>query len=244
MDNARIMIASPTPGTVKTAYMKSVISTMLDLGNRGITCEFVTEEGSSPELQRNLLATRFLETQCTHLFFVDSDMMFEADLCARMLAAGKPFIGAVCSTRNLDRSRIERALARGASFNDASLFGVNWLFYMRDGETQIAVDNGILEVDAVGFGIVLIHRSVFETMARDKAVEPQAKTNEQVGGFYNFFASFIPGQYISEDISFCKRWRSHGGHVWAFADASIYHTGDFGYGGSYFAFLEAANRQR
>ena len=69
------MIATPTPGTVKTGYMKSVIATIRDLARRGIESEFDTWEGSDIASQRNMLASRFLRADgFTHLFFVDSDM--------------------------------------------------------------------------------------------------------------------------------------------------------------------------
>jgi hypothetical protein len=223
--------------------MKSVIATMLDLGGRGITCEFTTEDGSSPELQRDLIATKFLQGECSHLFFCDADMMFEADLCIRMLGAGKPLIGAICSARNLNTARIQEAISAGMTFNEASLFGCHWLIYLKDGQTQIAVQDGILPVDAVGFGAVLIHRAVFEKMINAGVAPEQARTNERVGGFRNFFAPFgTDGQYGGEDIAFCKRWSSIGGSVWAFAEPTIYHLGEFGYGGSYFAYLEAVNK--
>lgn len=238
----RIFIATPTPGTVKTPFMKCLIATMLDLGSRGIECEVATEEGSSIELQRDLLASRFLDGQCTHIFFVDTDMIWPADLCYRMISIRRPLIGTIAPKRQSDSQRIAKAMERGLAFNEASLFGCDWIYHPLDETAPVTVDNGIMRVAAVGFGIVLIERSVFETM-RDRGIIKEQVSQDR-GRFYNFFLPHIDfmkrGQHIPEDQSFCRRWRREcGGEIWAYVDSPIFHIGDFGFGGSYMDYLRA-----
>lgn len=244
MSAPRIFIASPTPGFVKTAYMHCVIATLLELGARGIQTEFSTEDGSSIEIQRNVLASRFLNGPCTHILFVDTDMMFPADLCAQLLLTRKAFIGAICSSRHVQAKKIDEALKRGLSFNDANLFGYDWLYHQLDPDGQIKVENYIMQVAAIGFGIVLIQRSVFETMVANGSAKPQKNTNLRTGEFFNFFLPHPEiikrGQTISEDYSFCRRWRRDcNGEIWGYTNAPIYHLGDFGYGGTFFDYLQS-----
>jgi hypothetical protein len=52
---------------------------------------------------------------------------------------------------------------------------------------------------------------------------------------YNFFGArpedATKGEHVSEDISFCRRWRVDcGGEIWALLDAKIGHIGDYAYG--------------
>lgn len=242
-----IFIATPTPGSVKTGYMKCVLATMMELGARGIQSDFASEEGSVIEMQRDMLATRFLNGPWSHILFVDSDMMFPHDLCSRMLATNKPLIGAAYAARRSNGPMIEEAMKRGLSFNEASLFGCDWQVFALDDSSPIIVKDGIMQVRAVPFGFTLIQRVVFETMVSSGVAKQQKITNTQVGAFYNFFLPHPEiikrGQHISEDISFCRRWQKDcHGEVWTFTDAAVYHIGEFGFGGSYFAYLQAVKR--
>jgi len=99
----RVLIATPTPVSVKTRYMKGIIGVMRDLGRRGIDSDYATADGSELVTLRNDLAAFFLARPAdTHLLFVDSDMVFPPDLCARMskwISAGSTlcFLEAACS---------------------------------------------------------------------------------------------------------------------------------------------------
>jgi|SRR6267378_3145405 len=241
--NPRVLIATPTPGTVKTAYMKSVIGTIRDLARRGIESDFDTWEGSDIASQRNVLASRFLSRDAfTHLLFVDGDMVVPFDLCARMIAAAKPVIGAVYAAKTLLLGEVEQALRDGAQLKDAMLAGSNWHLWQtsRTGPP----DTPLCQVDALPFGAVLIQRDVLATMVA-KGVSREDKAPDQAGGNrYNFFGAraedAASGRHLQEDISFCKRWkRDCGGELWALLDAEIVHIGDFGYGGSPWRLLQA-----
>jgi hypothetical protein len=241
MPNPRVMIASPTPGTVKTVYMKSVIHTMIDLAEAGISTRFETIDAADLAHQRNVLASRFVASDCTHLFFVDSDMMFNENLCRLMLAHDKPFIGVIAATKQFYLARVEEAVKRGLSVSEASLSASDWISFHLPDQPQLKVESGIMEVAKVGFGIVLLNRSALAMMI-ERGVAPPYGT----GGdppTYNFFgaraADAAAGRHMAEDMSFCARWSEDcGGRIFALVDTPIYHVGDFGYGGSYFQYLQ------
>ena len=238
--NPRIMIASPTPGMVKTVYMKSVIYTMIDLAQAGVAIRFETVDAADLAHQRNMLATRFINSDCTHLFFVDSDMMFNENLCRLMLGHDKPFMGVVATNKQFHVARVEEAARRGLTVPEAVLSASDWFAFHPPGQPKLVVENGIMEVDRVGFGIVLLSRQALTTMI-DRGVAPQYAYGAEPT--YNFFgtrpAEAAAGQHIAEDMSFCNRWKLDcGGRIWALVDTPVYHVGDFGYGGSYFQYLQ------
>lgn len=134
-----IFIATPEPGTVKTAYMRSIIRTLDDLMRHKITGSFWTETGRHVWHQRNTLAAHFLASDATHLCFVDSDMDFDGSLCRRLLSYEKPMIGAACQLRR-----------------DPPIWNV------RLGRSQL--ENGIARCEAIGFGVVMMQRAVIERM--------------------------------------------------------------------------------
>jgi hypothetical protein len=240
----RVMIATPTPGTVKTGYMKSVIATIRDLARRGIESEFDTWEGSDIASQRNVLASRFLRADgFTHLFFVDSDLIMPPDLCARLISPRKPVIGAVYPAKTFNIAEVEQAVRDGVPLQDALLGGMSWHFWA----PSKTPTQPVCEVDALPFGAVLIQRAVLATIIA-KGFAPEDKAPESAGGpRNNFFGArgenVARGRHIQEDISFCERWKKDcGGEVWALLDCEISHVGDFAYQGSLWRLIQAAGK--
>jgi hypothetical protein len=242
----RVLIATPTPGSVKTAYMKTVLATMVHLTQNGIDCSWDHEDGSDIALQRNLLATRFFcDRSLTHVFCLDSDIAVAGETCARLLSANLPVVGAIYPSRCFDFSLVERALQWGHTPKEAQLFGFDWLSIFEDGADQVTVRNSMMEVQSIGFGAVLIQRSVFETMISQKAATKRLSPTK--GEYFGFFsprlADVADDKHYFEDVSFCRRWRIDcGGTIWAMTDIPIYHIGDYGFGGSYQEYIEAVHR--
>jgi hypothetical protein len=239
----RILIASPTPGFVKTRYMKGIILTIRDMAKRGVDCDYVTADGTELVSMRNDLAAFFLrKPDYTHMFCVDADMVFKPDLCARMIAADKAVIGLIYPRKSLDFGRVAQALKAGLPLQSAVQLGQVW-FYPRDGKKR-PEPTAMLEVEWLGFGAVLIKRQAMESMIAKGVAKRQRA--EDGGERYNFFGirpQDVDGEeHVTEDISFCRRWkRDCGGEIWAMTD-DVTHVGDFGYGGSYIEVLKALEK--
>lgn len=216
------MIATPSPGQVKSSYVHTLVDTIADLGRHGIETSYASAlpSGDVPD-QRNQFGSRLIATAgLTHLFFIDGDMSFDGALCRRMLWHDKPFIGAVYRSRN---EADERWLVRFA------------------GDT-IDYRDGITRCIRLSLGCALIRREVFETMIA-KGVPAQETRS---GTYYNFFGARAEdaahGRYVSEDFSFSDRWtKDCGGEVWAVLDAKIGHVGDYAFGArqSYLDYLKS-----
>lgn len=239
------MIASPTPGVVTTVYMKTILATMGDLASNGIYCRFETQDGSDLPLLRNILATRFYESDCTHLLCVDSDMMFRETMCRRMLGYNKPIIGTIYAGKMFYLGRMAAAMEKGFTLEQAFTFATDWIGSARPDLEKIEVTNGIVEAAPnLGMGAVLISRNALDIMISRAKVKRQIATNEASGHFYNFFTlrgeDAEANQHVSEDSSFYRRWVTDcGGTLWALVDEPVLHVGAFGFGGSYFEHLKA-----
>jgi len=230
--NPCVLIATPTRGAPKMQYMQSVIGTMKDLAQRGISSDFETMPGTDVVFQRSVLASRFLERpeKFTHLFSVDDDMAFSNDLGSRLLAADKPLVATVCSRRTLHLDRIEKALAEGLSLKQAMLAGHEWIVE----RAQKSGNETLCKVENVGFGAVLIRRDVLEIMINKGTVGRYGAPDLQFYGFFARRPQDAAIAHIAEDRSFYRRWQLDcGGEIWALTDAQILHVGEFMYGGSY-----------
>lgn len=207
---ANVMVATPTTGLVRSAYVGTVLETLKDLARSGIPSSYENSDGPDIPFQRNTFATRFLkDLGQTHLFFVDSDMSFDGAICRRLLAADKPLIGCIYMRRDETGRWNIRHLA----------------------QTGTVETGGLMRCAGLGCGAMLIRRDVLETMIKRGAATQVIHAEP----FFNFFdarpqdiASRI---YVGEDMSFCRRWTEDcDGEVWSLADAKIGHISDYAYG--------------
>jgi hypothetical protein len=169
---------------------------------------------------RNLFVTLwyYKQPQASHLLMVDADMHFSPFMVWDMLKFGKPLVGTFYSRREFPVSVVGKAL--------------------NDTDTAADIVDGHLKVDGVGGGVLLIKRSVIEEMI-EKMPEIVDKTNfHSVAGALQAYElpclirAFSPvhtpdGGELSEDLSFCWRWRQCGGEVWANVHHPIGHVGPF-----------------
>lgn len=110
----------------------------------------VRMSGSSPARNRNLGIELCLREGCTHLFFLDDDMVFAPDTLMRLLQhADRDVVSALCLSRDAPhRPVLSRTLERGAYQP----------LYLRPG------DYGLRDVANCGFGCVVIRAEVFRAL--------------------------------------------------------------------------------
>lgn len=179
---------------------------------------------------RNILASYMLnKTDCTHLLFVDWDQQCRAEAIIRMIAADKDFIGLISPAR-------PSAIPDGKPIR----FNVS--------HGPAAAPGGILPVDKIATGIVLISRRCLEQLAPAVRVEINRDVSLEFSGdsgpLYGFFDPIHSGNKIlSEDVSFCERWRGIGGEIFAIVDEVVGHLSTIIVRGKYSdSATEAASR--
>jgi hypothetical protein len=234
--NPCVLIATPTRGSPKMQYMQSVIWTFGDLAKRNIRSDFLSSTGANIVFQRCLLVSRFLERrEFTHVFLCDDDMVFPPDLCARMVAADKPIVGTVATTREIDLRRVEKAVSDGVPFRQALLMGHTWIVG-HDANSDRAVDGSpaLRKVASLGGAVVLIRRDALELMIEKNVVTKFGQFGQKFYGFFTMRKQDAELEMVPEDHSFYRRWRIDcQQELWALTDAPILHIGDFPYGGCY-----------
>lgn len=164
---------------------------------------------------RNIYLTLWFDKhpQATHLLFVDADMQFEPNLVVDMLKAGVPLIGCLYPKKR---------------------WPIEWVGSAHPDNP--APENGLLELEAVGCGVMLIRRDCVENMLA-KGNVPVLEDLSKTGlahmvdtPFKRILRCFDKitdesGRYLSEDYSFCHRHRASGGKVYAAIEHVICHIG-------------------
>lgn len=223
----KVVFAVPSiTGTIETHCAVSIFATQRLLSDRGIEYDFITITGC-PCLPtaRNTLVAMFLKDQkATDLFFIDSDVGFDASGVTRILERGEEIVAGIYP---LKQERME--------------FPVK---LKTIGGRPIGRD-GLIEADFLPTGFMRIKRNAFVRMMSQY---PELKYTETVAKImgsgideaYDFFnmGANDPGQrYTTEDYAFCQRWRDIGGQLWVYPDIQFDHVGRFSYPGNYHNFL-------
>lgn len=160
---------------------------------------------------RNALAHRFLQSDCTDLLFVDADINFTPQDVLRILALSG------------DKDIVAGAYPRRAE--DKCFF--------TDIHEPLEFSDGLLRVERVGTGFMLIRRHVFEKLDE---IHPEWKfwvNTDQVHHTAFFDFKTTSEGYIGEDYLFCDRASEAGFSIWLDPDINLGHFGSTEYTGNF-----------
>ena len=236
-----VLVASPVYNDqCYGSYTHSLLQLQAALLGRGVGFQYAwTKSSSLITIARNLLVAWFLNrTSCTHLLFVDADMVFRSGDVLAMLDADKDVIAAMCPRKEInwvniaDVARKNPDLPAHELSRLAGSYGTFRLSHPNDGLPL----NAPVEVEGIGTGIMLIKRAVFAEM---KTAYPDAVTlshdatfkGQQIDTFFDLGRD-TNGVMLSEDLMFCKRWRDIGGKIYGAPWFEVGHIGSYEFRGS------------
>lgn len=193
-EEARVVVGVPHVGDLPAYFVDSLCSVLAAPPHRFMLQRV---ERRPTDVARNEIVRSFLAIPgATHLFFMDSDMIFPREAVARLLSRGLPIVSGLYVARTeLPVPHIyqhDHEDEKGHWYQaDVRALGT-WLLAHPEAHAsnKAAVYRdcpaSLVEADAVGAGCLLIRREVLEAM------EPP------------WFA-FNPGGYGGEDFYFCRR---------------------------------------
>lgn len=156
---------------------------------------------------RNALVETFLKSGCTDLFFVDSDIGFDATCIPRFIESPHEIVVGIPPKR---KEEIEFHIGRATNeFKD-----------------------GCFECKEAPTAFMRIKRSVFEKLDEAfpelKLVYKEPETNPVP----YFQCAIVDGHFLGEDIFFCRLWTRIGGSVWIDANVDFVHRGSHPFKGN------------
>jgi hypothetical protein len=82
----RLMIATPLYDGAQADYLRSVIGLTAAATQRGVGCSFAfLSNNAAIDRARNLLAAAFVQSDATHLVFIDGDIGFDPEALEQLL---------------------------------------------------------------------------------------------------------------------------------------------------------------
>jgi hypothetical protein len=222
----KLFIGTPMYGGANFyPFCRSMLNLVHILDLLGIRYEFMFLSNESlVQRARNIIANRFLKSDCTHLMFVDADISFEpADLIS-MILANKPIIGGAYPLKKIEPSEDPRRR----------------LVFRLLNETKEVKVNEVIQCKYLGTGFMLIKRKALEEL---KPFVPNYKMNS--GGdddgqrYWAFFhCDVVNDEYLSEDYWFCHKLMENGFEIWLAPWVKLTHMGQYEYVDSIMACLE------
>lgn len=212
--SVKLFIALPTRGTCSIQFASSMALSVAMLTACGVDVNILENKNGTPiDFNRNNLLARFMNTDCTHIWFVDDDMGWNPDAIVKMIQQDKEFIAGAGPLKK----------------DGEPLFAVK--HETNADETPVVV-NGLIPCSHVGGAFVLMKREAITRMMinypglRCEAVDPQ-------NGYSLYQFEYGSKTWKGEDYVFCERWTSLGGEIWLYPNISFTHTGVKDYTGNY-----------
>jgi hypothetical protein len=159
---------------------------------------------------RNLLAQDMLESSCTELLFIDSDINFEPDDILRLMAwVSDPKKGIVAG------------VPRIRDVNPVYIATLD-----RDENNELTMNRmGLVRAERVATAFMMVRRDVFETLEREHPEWAYYETRSDRNLTCMFDFKVTEEGYIGEDFLFCDRARAHGFEVWVDPTIKLGHMG-------------------
>jgi hypothetical protein len=248
---SKFFIATPCyGGQLNEPYFRSTVKMMTFFNQHQIPLAFGTIANESLVTRaRNVLLAYFLNSDYTHLLFIDADIEFQTEDVLKLYAHDKDVIVGAYPKKGVAWDKI-RANLNDVSNKDKQLtnrdiaafgsdYAINFKFINKEAKT-IAVENGLVKLHDAGTGFMMIKREAILKMIK---AYPEFKYNNDVNisddslkdHFYAMFDTMIDPidrRYLSEDYTFCRRWQDIGGDIWLDPSISLNHYGHFCFQGN------------
>lgn len=207
----KLMIATPAySGRVHATYCSAIAETCALLGSKGIGIQLhIPTSGSLLAAERNRILRHFVNSECTHLLCIDSDLAWPAVAVEALLKHNVDFVGGCYPARQENTF-----LFRPCNNPDGSL-----------------VTNGIslVKMEYIPAGFMMIRKAVIEKMQEvhaDRYFKPKGAAGED--GYALFNTEVYEGEFWGEDYVFCRLVREAGFDIWVDPAIQFNHDGKVG----------------
>ncbi len=210
--NVKLFIATPAfDGKTHIPYAISLAETAVLCKKHHIEIQYcIVASGSLLCAERNRLVEAFVQSDCTHMLCIDSDLGWPADAVLAMLRKDVPFV-AGCYPARTEKSFIFRP-----ALNE-------------DQSVVVDKDKGLLKMEYIPAGFMIIRREVLEKMIADypeRRFVP--KDTSKPSGTALFNTELFEGEFWGEDYIFCKLARQSGFEIWVDPMIQFDHAGNIG----------------
>tara|TARA_R110001592_G_scaffold198849_3_gene447237 strand:- start:773 stop:1639 length:867 start_codon:yes stop_codon:yes gene_type:complete len=245
-----LFVATPVHSECSIHYTQALLELQQICFKEKIKITFQLLKSSLITQGRNLCVSGFLESNYSHMLFIDSDIYFNAKSIIEMIKKDKDIISIPYPLKTIMWDKAMEKIKSNSIKNINDLKKSFNSYPMRvENHKDITLDNGVIKVTHSPTGCMLIKRQVFSKLIEkypDKGIVQKTVINGEYVNkphMWNFFDCIHDPEtktYLGEDFSFCKLWKDIGGECFAYVNDSIIHVGEHQYEGSFMDELKPA----
>ena len=212
-------------------FMMSILKLTLMLKEKDIEAIYypIFFESLVPRARNSSIA-HFMGSDCTHLLFINSDIVFEPEAVLKLLEHNKEIIGGTYPKKYMR-------------------LGSNYPFdFTINGNIEIIENNPeLFKVSNLPAGFSLIKRELINTLMNSNPNLKYINTMDEYASkediinnsFYNFYKCGINNnnEYLNEEDGFCELVTQSGVDIFLEPSLTLRHNGLFGYEGCFKDFL-------
>lgn len=242
-EKPHLYVGTPCHSEVSLHYVEALLNLNSECFHRKVKANYSIIKSSLVTQGRNLCVSGFLESDATHLLFIDSDISFNPKTIFKMLDADKDVISIPYPLKAFLWDKGFEDIKKGLITTPEQLSQCFNSYPMRvEDDTDIRVSDGVIEVTHSPTGAMLIKRSVFDKLIKaypNKIIKQNTVINSKLvekKNMWNFFDTIhdpVEKTYLGEDFGFCKLWKDIGGKCHAYIKDEITHVGEHSYSGKF-----------
>jgi hypothetical protein len=233
-----IFVATPVHSDVSIHYFKACLEFQKECFIRKIPVMFQVMKSSLVTQGRQLCVSGFMESNCTHMLFIDSDISFNYKMIERMINYDKEICLVPYPIKGTDHDKVRARILAGETLSP-HLLGNQYTMSVPD-PANVKVTDGFIEVERGPAGCMLIKKEVINKLIKEY---PEFTINQHTlidgklvtrNHMYNFFDTYWNKDdktYTGEDFYFCKLCKHAGIKMYALVDEYISHHGEYSYTG-------------
>lgn len=176
---------------------------------------------------RNSIADTFIDSNCSHLLFIDADISFEPNDVIKLLNHNLDIVCGGYPAKLIDWNSVHNAAQSGVNPSDLFRHASPFIYNKINNEVQ---HGNLIEVKESGTGFMMIKKSVFEALSPYMNSYISNHFNSSGKRIKEYFSTMIDdGMLMSEDYFFCRKWRDIGGKVFVDKSVNLSHIGSHVY---------------
>ena len=226
----KVFIATPCFGAqVSCYYTLSLLQTTQLLEKHGIGYMTAFLPNQIVTRARNLLTKSFLDSDCTHLFFIDADIQWNPEDVLKLINHDKNVIIGLYPNKCY---KFNNYLNSGGKINNAEdIYKVLEYSTAFQASVNKLHDNALMEVKHGATGFMMIKKDVIKQLTNH--VDPYITPDSRETVFDIFNCKVINNEYLTEDYYFCHLWRDVcNGKIWCDLSICLNHEGWHSFSGN------------
>jgi hypothetical protein len=242
----RVFIGTPAyGGNVSSFYTQGIATLFKIAGAYGLNFGLETIANESLITRaRNNIVQDFIESDFSHLIFIDADIDFQPVDVFKLLLRKKDVISGAYPVKGINWDATVGAKTPQAAREAATHYVINLTpkqleEHKGKKDIKISLTDGLLEVYDTGTGFLCISRDAIDKMieayGEDISYDSDSVSYDENGNalpgkkkvhaLFDTSIDLETNRYLSEDYTFCRRWQKMGEQIWVDPSIILNHVG-------------------